>query len=252
MEPRRLRHRHEIEQEFHDRKAAREEGDRSVYRQGALWRPFLRLLEAGGDLKDKRVLDLGCGEGWSTCHYAREGARVTAIDISYGALCKARERVTAEGLAERVRLVKGAAEDLPFRGIFDLAIGISVLHHTELAPTVAAVSRSLAPKGKGLFMEPLRHNPLLQLFRYVTPWRRSKTERPFSMNDLDGLGRHFRRVETVGYMLVGMAGLALAPFLRGETFYKLMGQLTKLDDRILEAAPPLKRYCWGVVIIAEK
>ena len=40
---------------------------------------FLRLL---GDLRDRDVLDAGCGEGHNTRLLARAGARMTGVDIS--------------------------------------------------------------------------------------------------------------------------------------------------------------------------
>jgi ubiquinone/menaquinone biosynthesis C-methylase UbiE len=38
-----------------------------------------RLL---GDVRDKKLLDAGCGEGYLSRHYAKKGAIVTAIDLS--------------------------------------------------------------------------------------------------------------------------------------------------------------------------
>jgi SAM-dependent methyltransferase len=49
---------------------------------------FLRLL---GDLRDREVLDAGCGEGYNTRLLARSGARMTGIDISERMIALAEE-----------------------------------------------------------------------------------------------------------------------------------------------------------------
>ena len=45
-----------------------------------------KLTELTGGVSDRRVLDVGCGEGKNAVYMARRGARVTAIEISQAAL----------------------------------------------------------------------------------------------------------------------------------------------------------------------
>jgi len=59
----------------------------------------LRRFVASGD----RVLDIGAGPGRFTIELSRIGAEVSVADISPGQLALNEERVTAEGLEERVR-----------------------------------------------------------------------------------------------------------------------------------------------------
>lgn len=69
----------------------------------------LRLL---GDLKGKRLLELGCGAGGAAVAFARHGASVTAVDASTAALKAAR---TLAGQAEvRVEWHEGDLADLAF------------------------------------------------------------------------------------------------------------------------------------------
>src|SRR6185503_17294794 len=42
----------------------------------------IHLLARFGDLKGKRVLDIGCGQGDSSVYFALQGAEVWAIDVS--------------------------------------------------------------------------------------------------------------------------------------------------------------------------
>lgn len=79
------------------------------------------------DLKDKNVLDLGCGFGWH-CRYAREqGARhVVGVDISAKMLERA--RTTTQDPAIEYRQL--AIEDIDFAaGSFDVVISSLALHY---------------------------------------------------------------------------------------------------------------------------
>lgn len=65
------------------------------------WHMFKELLP---DLKDKNILDLGCGFGWH-CRYAREqqANSVIGVDISENMLKKARE-MTKDPLISYIQL----------------------------------------------------------------------------------------------------------------------------------------------------
>lgn len=47
----------------------------------------------------ERVLDVGCGNGFTSCEAARRGARVLGVDLSAEMLAVARERAARDGLA---------------------------------------------------------------------------------------------------------------------------------------------------------
>src|SRR6185437_14836636 len=80
-------------------------------------------------LRDKRVLDLGCGFGWH-CRYARkEGARsVVGVDLSEKMLARAREATSDSGIEYR----RVAIEDIDFGPEqFDVVISSLALHYVE-------------------------------------------------------------------------------------------------------------------------
>src|SRR2546423_1129915 len=54
-----------------------------------------------GDVAGKRVLDLGCGHGMASVVLARQGADVTACDLSLGYVREARARAAANGVRVR-------------------------------------------------------------------------------------------------------------------------------------------------------
>lgn len=59
-----------------------------------------RLL---GDIRNKRLLDAGCGEGYLSLHYARLGAIVSGVDISPSLLHAARSAAEEENIEVEFR-----------------------------------------------------------------------------------------------------------------------------------------------------
>ncbi|QYR22019.1 class I SAM-dependent methyltransferase [Paenibacillus sp. sptzw28] len=98
------------------------------------------------DLRNKSVLDLGCGFGWH-CRYAREqqASSVTGVDISEKMLQKARE-MTDDPL---ISYLKMAIEDINFADSqFDVVISSLAFHYMESFESICTkVYRLLAAEG---------------------------------------------------------------------------------------------------------
>jgi predicted RNA methylase len=82
----------------------------------------LAALRRLGDFRDRRILELGCGDGRLTIGIAAEAASVLAFDPDAEAVERARRFLPAE-LAERVayRVASGTEIEVE-RGSFDLTV----------------------------------------------------------------------------------------------------------------------------------
>ncbi len=111
------------------------------------WPAFRALLPT---LRDKTVLDLGCGFGWH-CRYAREQqARwVVGVDLSEKMLARARASTTDAAIEYR-RL---AIEDIDFSaGAFDVVLSSLALHYVERFDLVCRkVHHCLVTRGSFVF-----------------------------------------------------------------------------------------------------
>ncbi len=107
------------------------------------WPAFRALLPT---LRDKSVLDLGCGFGWH-CRYAREqqARSVVGVDLSEKMLARARESTNDVAIEYR-RL---AIEDINFSaGAFDVVLSSLALHYVERFDLVCRkVHHCLVPEG---------------------------------------------------------------------------------------------------------
>jgi 2-polyprenyl-3-methyl-5-hydroxy-6-metoxy-1,4-benzoquinol methylase len=73
-----------------------------------------------GDFGNKRVLEIGCGDGRLTWLYAAQAQSVLGIDPEEEEIAAARSATPPE-LAERVRFEVGTAEDLSKTAAFEVA-----------------------------------------------------------------------------------------------------------------------------------
>jgi ubiquinone/menaquinone biosynthesis C-methylase UbiE len=105
----------------------------------------VELLVAAGDLRGRRVLDVGCGTGRLAAALAeRYGCKVWGVDLSSEMLEVARRR-----LPRGVRVKVAAAEELPFReGWFERVTMTLVYHHLDGPRALAEARRVLVPDGR--------------------------------------------------------------------------------------------------------
>ena len=158
-------------------------------------RRLLRTFESYlSSLEGKRVLDLGCGLGERSLTLLKRGATVDGIDISAVYVRQAEDSALSEGFpAERFHFIAGDAHHLPYDNArFDFVVGDGILHHLDLDVALGEVHRVLKPGGRALFREPLLDNPLLKLFRAITPKARTEDELPLSTADLHQIERSNR------------------------------------------------------------
>jgi len=111
------------------------------------WPAFRALLPK---LRDKTVLDLGCGFGWH-CRYARaqQARSVLGVDLSEKMIARARESTNDSAIEYR----QLAIEDIDFSaGTFDVVLSSLALHYVERFDLVCGkVHHCLTPEGIFVF-----------------------------------------------------------------------------------------------------
>lgn len=112
-------------------------------------RPNPRLVEVAGPLPAGTALDLGCGEGGDAIWLARQGWRVTAVDVSPTVLARAAAQAVAAGVDGRIDWQRhDLAHSFP-AGTFDL-VSAQYLHSPVDFPrrqVLRAGARAVAPGG---------------------------------------------------------------------------------------------------------
>jgi SAM-dependent methyltransferase len=114
--------------------------------------PSERELRLLGDVKGKRVLDLGCGSGQASITFARQGAHAIALDASARQLERGRRLAEADEV--RVEWHRSDLADLAFlrADSVDLAFSAHALAEVEdLDRVFRQVHRVLTPGGAFVF-----------------------------------------------------------------------------------------------------
>jgi len=105
-----------------------------------------------GGLDGKAVLDVGCGGGILTEAMAREGARVTGIDLSDKALGVARLHQIESGISADYRLMSAEALASESPAAFDIVTCMELLEHVpDPASTIGACAKLVRGGGKVVF-----------------------------------------------------------------------------------------------------
>jgi SAM-dependent methyltransferase len=107
-------------------------------------------LQAG----DARVVDVGCGQGWSTIALARAfpSAAVDGLDLDDASIAEARRHAADAGV--RARFLAGDATELPQHGPYHLVAILEALHDmAHPVDALAAARTALAPGGAVLVVD---------------------------------------------------------------------------------------------------
>lgn len=119
-----------------------------------------KTLYVESELKDKLVLDAGCGNGRYLYQALECGAEVIGVDLSEAvdAACRNTRR------NPRAHVIQGDLLRLPFRpAIFDYEFSIGVLMHTgDARRALASILRHLKPGGSVAFRLYGRGNPFYE------------------------------------------------------------------------------------------
>jgi demethylmenaquinone methyltransferase / 2-methoxy-6-polyprenyl-1,4-benzoquinol methylase len=118
--------------------------------QNSRWRAAMVDAITAMDPPPQRVLDVATGTAGVAIMLAdRTGASVTGVDITPGMLRRGDQRIARHGLADRIELVVGRAEQLPFAdGTFDaLTFTYLMRYVADPAATISELARVVRPGG---------------------------------------------------------------------------------------------------------
>lgn len=244
LEPRKV-----AEADFHDNRADRqvEEIEEAVILQKQPNKKHYKYIDAPkqymndwirANSKNKIFLDYACGEGQSTIEAAKAGATLAiGIDISAVSVDHAKDRAKKEGVEGNTLFLLGDCEQTGFPdSCVDTILCCGMLHHLDLTYAFPEMRRILKPGGKSLAFEALNYNPLIKLYRKITPELRTEWEKEhiLSLKDV-GFAKNFFSVENVRYWNILSIFSAYVPFL-ASTFRGI--------DKLLTKIPGIQLLAW--------
>jgi demethylmenaquinone methyltransferase/2-methoxy-6-polyprenyl-1,4-benzoquinol methylase len=134
-----------------------------------VWRR--RAINLLRGLKNPMVLDVATGTGdLALALQKRLDAKVTGLDLSEEMLKVAHQKVARKSLANKITLVQGDSENLPFgNDTFDaVTVAFGVRNFETLSKGLSEMTRVLKPGGKMVILEFSKPSkfPMKQLYRF--------------------------------------------------------------------------------------
>ena len=111
-----------------------------------------------------------------------------------------------------------------------------MLHHLDLSYAFPELRRILAPGGKILAIEALDYNPLIKLYRHLTPDMRTEWEKShiLSLNDVKFASRFFEIGDIKYWHITSYAG----------AYFSRLLPLFEAMDSVLVKTPGLRLMAW--------
>jgi len=217
--------------------------DQSFFRLANL--KFKNML---GNVKDKKVLDVGCGRGNLSLYLAQEGAIVIGIDLSknYIALCKAR----MNELDLKIEFMVMNAQVPDFEdNTFDVIVGSRIIHHLpDIDLFYRECKRLLKKRGFISFIEPLKKNPIVELNRkFFAPKSRTSHEHPLFIKDVLIAQKIFGNIEHNEYFLLSPLAMFFKNFFKKSFLFRIVYKILNKMELPLSKINFLKQYCWQIV-----
>ena len=209
-----------------------------------------------GDVRDRRILELGCGDGGNAVLLALKGATVVGIDISPHAIEIAKKRAQMHGVPDRVEFYALTVESYlkQVEGRFDIICGFAVLHH--LLPVLDSVMADLKKlsheETSFMFSEPVSLSRWVRRLRLALPLKTHGTpdERPLEPYDLAILRRHLPNINlrVFGFLLRVSHRFLPGRYEDYSWFWKKLYEALGLFDLALLSLPGFQRLGSTAVI----
>lgn len=219
------------------------------------WSGEAKLLDAMGDIKGKRVLEYGCGQGRLSVLMAKRGALVTSLDLGPDLVRLAAKVAKLNGVS--VEYVVGDISQPHFPpDSFDVVVGDSILHHLTVKGAQMAIAQAhkvLRPGWSAYFLEPVENSPTFEYLQNLVPIKgyrpsilQKKAWQEFLARADDRSMSDNELIEAKGkFLRVDLTHIGLTVRL-ARLFKPLERPLEALDSQLMKTS--LKRFAQNVII----
>ena len=228
------------------------------------------IMNKLGDIRGKKILDVGAGLGESSVYFALKGAEDYYNDIS------PKMGEFAEKLAARynvkLNLMIAPIEKLDlYENFFDIIHCANLIHHVPQVDQdywIKTMHGALKAGGTLVTWDPLRYNPVINVYRRMAMEVRTIDEVPVGFDILNLYRKYFSKVEhrefwftTLWLFLHYYLVRRLDPnkvrywkhiFKEKESRIGWWFKPLKALDTLLLKLPGFRHMAWGIVIVAKK
>jgi ubiquinone/menaquinone biosynthesis C-methylase UbiE len=198
--------------------------------------------------RDRDVFEMACGNGCYTRLIADIARSCTAADIAPLSIEQAKAAAKENPTWQRINYLVLDCENtkLPDNS-FDVLCEGGALHHMDLNAACREAVRLLRPGGKFMCVEAIRHNPIIHLYRKLTPHLRTAWEADHILGrpEIRFVASFFERIEI---RLFHISTLFAVP-LRGTPLFNPVLTTFERIDRVLTRCPGFRWMAWQAAFI---
>jgi len=250
MEQEQLAERISREKAWHNQKKNRQ--TQSKYYMGTIdrmWNDHKECINKSLSNENTVLLDYGCGSGNYLIEFSDKIKKGIGIDISEALIDSAKLEMKQKDIKNIDFFVMDVMNTTFEDETFSLIMGIAILHHLDLKIGLDEIKRILTTDGKAIFIEPLGTNPVIALYRKLTPQARTVDERPFTKRDINQIKKIFPNVKIRYYSFFTLFSV---PFRNFKFFSKILFIMDFIDKIALSKYSPLKYMAWICLIEMKK
>jgi 2-polyprenyl-6-hydroxyphenyl methylase/3-demethylubiquinone-9 3-methyltransferase len=199
----------------------------------------LAYVERDGSLRNRQVLDVGCGGGLLSEAMARRGARVTGLDLAADVLEVARAHARDSGIEVSYQLESAEDHAGLHAGHYDMVTCMEMLEHVPDPPAIVMALAALVKPGGAVFLSTINRTPRAYVQAVVgaeyvlrlLPTGTHTYEKFIRPSELAAWGR------AAGLALEDVSGLDYDPFgrtarLTGDARVNYLMQLRRADTAV--------------------
>jgi ubiquinone/menaquinone biosynthesis C-methylase UbiE len=150
---------------------------------------------------------------------------------------------------------------------FDIVYAANILHHVNPKIALQEMHRVVKPGGKVCFWDPLKHNPIINIYRQIAKDVRTDDEMPLDIGIVKDIQGLFSEVKYDTFWIISL-WIFLQFYLiervnpNQERYWKkiiyeeprlrqLYYRLERLD-RLVKKIPGMKQFAWNIAVVATK
>ena len=201
------------------------------------------------NVKEKVVLDLACGSGEITKQIHKFGAKIS-IGTDLAPITIENNKSHRTSAQKNIFFILDDAEKMTIpNDTIDIVICSGMLHHVVLEKAISEINRVLKPGGQVFAIEALKHNPIFNLYRKMTPGARTHWESAHILGIQEAkIINKIIPVKKIKYwQLFSILAIFFPKKIRGITLLFL-----NYIDRIILSIPYINRMAWIFTIELEK
>ena len=236
----------------------KEELEEKVMKNIFLGKALEYIFKKTGKVRNKTILEFGCGLGEMCVFFAFNGNHAIGVDLKEESINICQEYARLHKVEDTCHFIIGSSESMPVdTASIDIVFSRSSIQYMNHEKVISECLRVLKSSGSLILIENLPYNPFVIIYRlYRRLFAKTTAQREYvnsirnylTLKEVDGLRKMFLIVEHNEYHLFRIISIYLRLISKKQIVMILDRLLSKLDALFFYIFPFLKRFAWFTAV----